>query len=81
MTEKLDAVETPEPQTLFNVFMQTSLEVAGPAMELFARARQLFGPGMEGVAEPAEPGADEGPEDAAEEEEEAEDEPEPPMIP
>jgi len=81
VTEKLDGVETPEPQTLVTVFMQTSFEMGGPMMELFARAQQVFGPAMEGVAEPAEPGADESRDEAGEEEEEAEDEPGPVMVP
>ena len=81
LTDKVEGVDTLDQQALMMMGQQTFLEVMPQAMGLFARAQQVFGPAMESVAEPGEPGADEGRDEAGEEEEEAEDEPQPPMIP
>jgi hypothetical protein len=80
MTDKVESVDTLDQQTLMMMGQQTFVEVMPQAMELFARAQQVFGPAMGGLAEPVQPAEDEAREEG-EEEEEAEDEPEPVVVP
>ena len=81
LTDKVERVDTLDQQALMMMGQQTFLEIMPQAMGLFARAQQVFGPALGGVAESGERGADESPDEAGEEEEEVEDEPEPPMMP
>ena len=81
LTDKVESVDTLDQQALMMMGQQTFLEIMPQAMGWFARAQQVFGPAMEGLAEPAEPGADESRDEAGEEEEEAEEQPGPAMRP